>query len=179
MNETELIEDLRLVPMPAWWQHPAVLAAFALGAVGLTFLAFRAWQRWQSRRPASPPAPPGPPPHAACLARLEALRARRDTLTAYQLAFGVSEILRDFLDARHALRIRYQTTREFLEGAAVHPALTPGLRDTLAGFLRLCYAVKFARLPATDSELDGLLETAGRVIRDDAAAAGGDGGGRP
>lgn len=178
MNETQLIDDLRLVPVPAWWQHPAVLAAMVLGIAGLVALGVWILRRWQGRPPVPTPAPAGPPPHAASLARLEALRARRQSLSAYRLAIEVSEILRDFLEVRHALRIRYQTTREFLEGAAVHPALTPALRDTLAGFLRLCDAVKFARRPATDAELDGLLETAGRVIRDDAAAAG-DGGRHP
>ncbi len=113
----------------------------------------------------APAPPPGPPPQSEALRRLAELRERRPRPSAYELAILVSDILREFIAARFTLPIRFQTTREFLDLAAQRPELSREQRDTLSRFLSACDLMKFARQPATESELTALLDTAEHFIR--------------
>ncbi len=116
--------------------------------------------------PSAPPStPPGPPPQTEALRRLAELRGRQPRPSAYELAILVSDILREFIEARFAFPIRFQTTREFLDLAARRPELSPEQRDILARFLGACDLVKFAGQPATESEQTAFLDTAEHFIR--------------
>jgi len=166
MNRTNLVEDLTLLPLPPWWANPWFLALAVAGLVVLAWLA-----RWLMRRLQPAPAAPVPVPEPPVdlgefTRRLAALRQRRPHLSAYQLAIDVSDILRSYLEARHRLRIRYQTSREFLREAATRPELDAGQREALGAFLGFCDGVKFGQEPATEPELERLLETAERVVRE-------------
>jgi len=165
MNRTNVIEDLTLLPLPPWWQDPWIIAAAILGFVLLLIAIVWLVRRLQRPAPAAPPSPPPVVQPDAFLARLAGLRARKPRPAAYPLAIEVSEILRSYLEARFSFRILYQTTREFLQEAATRPELAAAQRDALGRFLRMCDDVKFAQAPATDVELDGLLDTAEQVIR--------------
>ena len=166
MNQTNLVEDLALLPLPPWWATPGFAAAVLASLAALGLLGW--WLARRLRRPAPAPAPrPAPPIDlAAFLARLQALRNQRGHLSAYLLAIEASDILRAYLEARHGLRIRYQTSREFLREAATRPELTPAQRDALGDFLGFCDGVKFGQAPASDPEQDQLLATAERVVRE-------------
>jgi len=165
VNQTNLIEDLTLVPLPSWWQSPWALLAMA---AGLAMLAFVAWAalRARSRRPVAA-APPAPEPDRTpeFLERLEALRARRETLSPHDFGLEGSDILREYIEWRHQLAIRFQTTREFLESAANHAALSPGQREGLGSFLQSCDLVKFARQGATPDEELRLVDAAASFVR--------------
>ena len=164
MTNANIIEDLTLVPLPQWWQSPWVIAAGLLAA-GVVVWLLAKFLRRPGRPQAAAPVPVGPPPHEDALRRLAALRSRMDSLSGYQLAIDVSDILRDYMSARFQLPIRYQTTREFLDAAATNPVLEVAQREEVAVFLGFCDLVKFAQRPANPSEQSGLLDTAEAFIR--------------
>lgn len=165
MNRTDLIDDLTLVPLPPWWQSPWVIAGAFTALVTLVILAW-SLRRFLGRKTVviSPPALV-PDLHAEFLTRLEELRARRRQITGYELAIASSDLLRDYLEWRFQLAIRYQTTGEFLESARGNPSLAEPQRDQLGTYLRLCDRVKFARHGASAAEQDHLLDAAESFIR--------------
>lgn len=165
MIRTNLIDDLTLIPLPPWWQSPwalaglivALLVAFSLG-----------WmlRRWMATRPApASPAPPDPDRVPEFLTRLETLRSQRDRISPHDFAFQCSEVLREYVEWRHRLAIRFQTTREFLDAAAHSSALGDSQRQSLGEYLRFCDLVKFAQQSATPDEETRLLETAVSFVR--------------
>jgi hypothetical protein len=166
---TNLIEDLTLVPLPPWWQSPRAIAGFVLLGAGLLLFGWLV-RRWLATRPPTVPAPaPAPDRTPEFLARLAALRARRTQLTAYDLAIESSEVLREFVEWRFGLAIRFQTTREFLEAASRHAALAPPQREWLGTYLHFCDLVKFARHGASPEEEDNLLDSAEKFLQQGAA----------
>lgn len=173
MNRTNLVEDFTLMAVPPWWQSP--LAIVAMGVLALSFgaLVRWAWLKCRRRTPVVPLAAPLPDRHAEFLARLEKLRSERAHLDGYALAIAASELEREYVEWRFRLQIRFQTTREFLEAAAVHEALESEQRSRLGDFLKFCDRMKFARASASPGEVDGLLDSAERFIRSGQAKAAG------
>lgn len=173
MNPTDLVDDLTLVPLPPWWQSPWSIAAFVLV---LVVLAFAAWmlRRLLSRKVVlMDPAPPRPDLHPEFLRRLADLRARRAELSDYDLAIACSDILRDYLEWRFQLSVRFQTTREFLGSARENTVLSEVQRAMLGTYLGFCDGVKFARRSASRPESDNLLDSAETFIRQGASREGG------
>lgn len=172
MNRTDLIDDLTLVPLPPWWQSPWVIAGAFVALVALAILVWLL-RRFLGRQTVvlSPPALT-PDLHAEFLRRLAELRARRTQLSGYELAIASSDLLRDYLEWRFQLAIRYQTTGEFLESARGNPSLAGARCDWLGTYLRLCDRVKFARHGASAAEQDHLLDAAETCIRQGRAAKG-------
>jgi hypothetical protein len=169
MTPTQLVEDLTLVPLPQWWENPWFLLGVPALAGVLLYLATR-W--WMSRRPPAlaPVEVVGPPVHDEYLRLLRDLRAKAAAMEAYPLAIEVSGILRAYLEAQYRFGIRYQTTREFLGSVASDGRFNPVHRGTLAGFLGLCDAVKFARQDVEADRKTGLVETAERFVAECAGA---------
>lgn len=165
MNRTNLIEDLTLLPMPAWWQSPWAWVAGILLIVLVAVAGFRWWRQFLARPASRPATAPEPDRIPEFLERLDALRKRKHEFSAYELAIRCSDLLREYVEWRFRLNIRFQTTREFLEAASRDSALPPAGRERLGSFLRFCDLVKFARQGATDAELSGLLDTAEAFIR--------------
>lgn len=91
-------------------------------------------------------------------------------MEAYPLAIEVSDLLRAYLEAQYRFGIRYQTTREFLGSVAADSRFNPVHRGTLAGFLGLCDAVKFARQSVEADRKSALVETAERFVAECAGA---------
>ncbi len=165
MNRTNLIDDLTLVPLPPWWQSPGAITGFVLALVALVFLVWMLRRVFRREIVALSPPPLQPDLHPEFLRRLAELRSRRAQLSAYDLAVGCSDILRDYLEWRFQLAIRFQTTREFLESARQNTALAETQRKALGAFLSFCDLVKFARRGADLAEQDHLLDTAEAFIR--------------
>ena len=164
-NSPTIIEDLTLVPVPAWWENPWVWVA-ALVVLALATWAFLHWWRSRPVKVATTPLPPpGPPPHLEALRRLAELRVRVDRVPAYDAAIECSDILRIYVEARFALPIRFQTTREFLDAAQSHSALGNDPQRDLGEFLRLFDAIKFARADAQPAQLRQTLDGAETFIR--------------
>ena len=163
MNSTNqlLIDDLTLVPLPTWWQNPWVWVVGLL-ALGLLGWALRRWLR----RPLPPvPGVPyaGPYPPATideALRRLRELRTRVPQMTDYDLSIQASEILREFIEGKHQVPIRYQTTREFLGLVSAQSEISGPRRVALEQFLVFCDLGKFARQPATVPEMLHAVDTA-------------------
>lgn len=173
MNRTNLIDDLTLVPLPPWWQSPRSLAGLVLALALLIFLGWLLRRLLFRERVTLSPAPLQPDLSPEFLRRLAELRARRAELSAYDLAVGSSDILRDYLEWRFQLAIRFQTTREFLESSRQSTALTETQRGPLGTFLGFCDLVKFARRGADAAEQNHLLDAAEAFIRQGAQPKGG------
>ncbi len=170
MIRTNLIEDLTLVPLPPWWQSPRALAAFAVLAA---VLAVGVWmfRRWLAQRPAPVAARATEPDRTPeFLERLEVLRSRRDQMSPHDFALECSDVLREYVEWRHRLAIRFQTTHEFLEAAAGSNVLSPAQRDSLGEYLGFCDLVKFARQGATPEEELRLVATASAFVQQGGAA---------
>lgn len=165
MTNAIIIEDLTLVPVPVWWQSPwfIALVAVALGVAG--FFLRRWWKNRPQPVPAAPPVPPGPPPHLEALRRLAELRARHATLDAYAVAIDCSDILRTYIEARFALPIRYQTTREFLGAAQAAPELSAEAQAQLGEFLKFFDQLKFARANASAEQTLATIDGAEQFVR--------------
>lgn len=160
-----IIEDLTLVPVPVWWQSPWFIALAVLALTLIGYLLVRWWR--QRPRPATvaPPVPPGPPPHLEALRRLAELRAHHAQLNAYAVAVECSDLLRTYVEARFALPIRYQTTREFLGAAQSSPELSAEAQAQLGEFLKFFDQVKFARSDATADQTLATINGAEQFIR--------------
>ena len=156
-NLLTIIEDLTLVPVPAWWENPWVWVGALVALVVGVYL----FRRWLKSRPApvivAPPVPTGPPPHLEALRRLTELRAKQEKLTTYDVALECSDILRAYIEGRFALPIRYQTTREFLGAAQAHPEL--------GEFLEFFDGIKFAAGSADSREMRETIDGAERFVR--------------
>lgn len=164
MNQTNIIEDLTLLPMPTWWQNPWVLAGIALVVIALVALA---WRYLPKPKPAPPQVvvPQGPPEDLEALKRIDALRQKLSGLGHYPLSIELSDILRDYVSARFGLPVKFQTTLEFLEAAARHDALQPAHRAELGKFLGFCDLVKFAKGEANLAQQTQLLDTAEAFVK--------------
>lgn len=180
MKPERLIEDLTLVPLPAWWENPWVLLAIPVVS-GIAAYLLRRW--WLARPPApapGTPTPAGPPPEEAFLARLAELRARRAAWIPHPFAVEVSDILRGYLEARFGFAVRFQTSREFLGAAARDARLSGDQQAALGDFLGGCDRIKFARAEAGEPALLALLDAAEGFVRQGTGSQGtGPRGGRP
>lgn len=165
MTNALIIEDLTLVPVPVWWQSLwfIALVVLALAVVGYFFA--RWWKNRPRPAPVAPPVPPGPPPHLEALRRLAELRERHGKLNAYAVAVDCSDILRTYIEARFALPIRYQTTREFLGAAQAAPELSTEAQTQLGEFLKFFDLLKFARANAPAEQTLATIDGAEQFVR--------------
>jgi len=165
MTNTLIIEDLTLVPVPVWWQSPWFIALVVIVLVVAGIFLRRWWKNRPQPAPVAPVIPPGPPPHLEALRRLAELRERHAKLDAYAVAIDCSDILRNYIEARFALPIRFQTTREFLVAAQAAPELGPEAQAQLGVFLHFFDRLKFARVNAPASETLEAIDGAEQFVR--------------
>lgn len=154
-------------PAPFPWLPVGVSVAVLAAA---TFLVAR------GRRKPSPEAPAPPPPrvdrsHERALARLEALRSAPSEALADVQAFHVeaAATLRAYLHERFAAGTPQMTTEELVD-APVAEHVSGEQQARLAGVLRECDLVKFARAAPGAGERGALLDAACAFVR---ATAGG------
>ncbi len=166
--EPELFGDVAELPRP-WWHWPAAVFAAAL-ATWLGVRLVRRWRRQTKVALARPPAATEPGPATKALARLAALRSREPRTTEATQEFYVeaSALVREYIEARFALRAPEMTTEEFLANAAQLQQLH---RELLAGFLSRCDLVKFARFVPDRSERERLLQAAASFVTETTGSA--------
>lgn len=110
------------------------------------------------------PKPPPPTPRELALAALERLRSQVVTTESYPFSIEVSDVLRTFVSAEFRVRATQQTSPEFLAAAAASPQFSEADKTLLAAFLEKADLIKFARLAATASDSEQLLEQARRFV---------------
>jgi hypothetical protein len=145
------------------WLLPAAIAA---GVVLLALLLAWAIRRWR-RRPRTIRVPP---PEEIALDRLNAARALLDPARAREFASAVTGAVRFYLEARFGVAAPRRTTEEFLHDllARADVALA-GHQPLLEDLLRRNDLVKFARAPLATSEMQAMLDTAIRFVRESGA----------
>lgn len=131
------MEDIRdikgLVPIPInpWWW------AVLLGVLALAAIAFWLWKRRQPKVVTPVVAPLTP--YEIAMQALQRLREENPAVEAFYTR--LSDIVRQYIEARFGLRAPERTTEEFLAEAA----LSPEYMALLGAFLSECDLVKFAR----------------------------------
>jgi len=150
MNDTDIIEDLRLLSPPNLWLWLLLIAAAAI-ALGIGYWIQR---RRRLRAMAYPVAEAlRKPLWDLALADLESLAPLLDLRHSRDYAIRSTTILRRYIEARYGLRAPNQATEEFLVTAGQSPALPVEHRASLRRFLELCDLLKFGRYLAPAAEL--------------------------
>jgi hypothetical protein len=157
-----------LLPLPAngLWPIAGLALLLLLGALRLR----------SRRRPAPVPLAPPPAPDESARARIAALRAQAPRGAGELQAWYVeaAALLRDHLAARFRLPAAERTTDELLRAPATTRALPAVARELLAGILRRCDLVKFARLEPPADDREALLRSAERLLHETAPAGAGE-----
>jgi len=149
----DIVGPVWFFPWPVW-----VVVCVALGV--LVLLAGLIWglRSWLGRK-----APPTAKERA--LAVLDALRGTVAGADPYAFGITVSDAIRNYIHEQHGLQATTQTSLEFLETIRANPVFTDNEKAGLAVFLEKTDLLKYARAEAGESEMIGLLETAGRLVR--------------
>ena len=142
-------------PYPMWMG--AVAVATALLVVGV--LAWAIVHHLSHR-----PAPPPPTPRQKARAALEKLREQIGRTEPYPFSIEVSNALREFVSEEFKVRATRQTSPEFLAAASASPLFSAGDKTLLAAFLEKADLIKFARLAASSTDSEQLLEQAHRFV---------------
>jgi hypothetical protein len=148
------------------WLLPAAIAA---GVLLLALLLAWAIRRWR-RRPRTIRVPR---PEEIALDRLNAARALLDPARAREFASAVTGAVRSYLEARFGVAAPRRTTEEFLHDLLARAdAALAGHQPLLEDLLRRNDLVKFARAPLATAEMEAMLDTAIRFVRESSAREG-------
>jgi hypothetical protein len=175
VTDKSTLEDLREVKGPFELPpEPFPWVGVLLGA--LVVLALAAGALWLAARRsreelAAKAGPPRPPAHLEALRELEAIRelGLLEEGRVAEFADRVSDVLRDYLEARFELPAPERTTEEFLDEIARAPVLDRDRKRFLADYLAQCDLVKFAAAEPGRRELDELYDSSVLFVRETAA----------
>lgn len=131
--------------------------------VVLALLAGGGWFFWRRRKLGHGSF--APPPHLAALRALEALRQKLTEENQLEFIVEVSQVVRDYIQARFGIRAPHRSTKEFLEEAYAGEPLLRDFRDELGSFLGQCDLVKFAQRRVVLAQMGELLESACRFVQ--------------
>jgi hypothetical protein len=155
--------DLRDIKPPVEIPSGWAWVGWVLGALAVAALVFLAWRYWQKRR-AQVPSIPVIPPH------IRAKQKLREALALIgqprEFCILVSDTVRWYLEERFDFHAPERTTEEFLYELQGSNLLTPDQKDSLGQFLQCCDMVKFARYEPGQPELQGLHDSALRLVEE-------------
>lgn len=153
------LRDIRgPVPIPSPWTLPLAIAGAIV--IGLLLGLWVARRRGREK-----PAEPAPPADRVALERLERARALLDPARAREFVGLASSVVREYVEAISGTHAPRLTTDEFLrELARAQTSPLAASRGLLEDFLRHCDLVKFARAELARDEMEGLLDSARRVV---------------
>ena len=149
----DIVGPVWVFPYPLWMVAAAAIALLVV----LSGLA------WLIRRLFFKKTPPTAQQRA--LAALESLRATIAGADPYAFGVTVSDAIRSYVHDQHGLHATTQTSLEFLEEIRSNPVFSDNEKAGLSVFLEQTDLLKFARAEAGESEMIGLLEPAGRLVR--------------
>jgi Domain of unknown function (DUF4381) len=155
----DIVGPVWFFPWPAWVVVCAVLGAVLILA-GLVMVVRSLLNRKKL-----------PTPKERALAALERLRSAIAGADPYAFGITVSDAIRNYIHEQHGLQATTQTSLEFLESITSNPVFTDNEKAGLALFLEKTDLLKYARAEAGESEMIGLLETAGRLVRAEVQSA--------
>jgi hypothetical protein len=150
------IRDIRgLIPIPAWWHRPLVIAAVVVVALGVALLV-----RWWRARPARVASPLELARRALAAAETHALAGR-----AHEWADIVAETTRGALAARLGTEVLPQTTTELSEAPWARPPVAAEVHaERLLELLETCDLARFARAKLDTKTLLASTATAGDLV---------------
>jgi hypothetical protein len=131
----ETIEDIR-GPFVA----DSATLSIAIIAI-LLALAVLAYLFWPNARPKVTPVPL---PREVARLRLTEVRAASENASMYDMAIGLSTIVRSFVEQQYGLKTVSRTTQEFLIELASTNCLNPVQKSSLQRFLFTADQIKFA-----------------------------------
>ncbi len=105
------------------------------------------------------------------LAALDTLRTTIAGADPHAFGITVSDAIRNYIHDQHSLQATTQTSLEFLESIRSNPVFTDNEKAGLSVFLEKTDLLKYARAEAGESEMIGLLEIAGRLVRGEVQSA--------
>ena len=112
-----------------------------------------------------------PPPHQTALRALNELRGKLSEENQREFVVGVSQVVRDYIQARFGLRAPHRSTEEFLREVHAGEPLLRDHQELLGGFLKQCDLVKFAQRKVVLEQMNGLLDSAQRFVESTVPAA--------
>lgn len=149
----DIVGPVWFFPWPVW---VVVLVTIGLLLVlgGITALL---WKLFTKKTP--------PTAKERALAALDALRSTIAGADPYAFGVTVSDSIRNYIHEQHGLHATTKTSLEFLEEIRTNSVFSDNEKAGLSVFLEKTDLLKFARAEAGESEMIGLLETAGRLVR--------------
>jgi hypothetical protein len=131
----ETIEDIRgpFTADNAIWS--IVLITILLVLAGLAYFF------WPNQKPKATPVPL---PREVAKSRLSEVKTACENTGTYELAVGLSAILRSFLEQQYGLKTISRTTQEFLVELGTTTCLNPPQKSALQRFFSTVDQVKFA-----------------------------------
>jgi len=169
LDSGEEMKDIRdiqgpvTIPAKRGWLY-LLLAGVAAGVVLLVLVIIIL----KRRRREEPVAPKPRPPHEIALEELARLKAS-DLIAAGRVKefyFRLTDIVRRYLENRFKLAAPERTTEEFLAMLADSQVLAPRHKELVAGFLRHCDLVKFAKYGPTEAEMNGAFDSAEKLVKE-------------
>jgi hypothetical protein len=141
---------------------------FWVGLAAACSVVIAAYAYWRKIRARAAPSPPALAPWAVAYARLAELRARQWPRSGRFEPYYVelSDILRQYIEARFNLHAPEQTTPEFLAEASRSGSFSDSRQGLLADFLRHADRVKFAQYEPSLEQMDRSLSTVHVFVRD-------------
>ena len=158
-NDIIDIRDIKgFVPVPlGWWWLVIVLALLVIAAVSI-------WL-WKRKKPTTATEIVVPP--TALEIAIEALRQlQEDNPPVEQFFIRLSNIVRQYLEARFALHAPERTTEEFLCEVSQNRTLSEAHKELLGAFLQECDLVKFARHQPDAADRQRAFRAAERFLRE-------------
>lgn len=153
----EDIRDIRgpiSIPSPWRWLWVALVV---FGVLGVLYQAWR-WYRLFAKAKRKQP-------FEIALQRLEEAKALMTPQQAREYSFAVSEITREYIEARFGERAARRTTNEFLhELVGRSDSALAAHQPLLADFLRHCDLAKFGRWELSEEQLQSMHESARTFI---------------
>jgi hypothetical protein len=152
-------EDIRDIRGPYHIPPGWLWLAWVAGGLALAGLGYGAW-RWHHRLGLRVKLP-----YEIALEQLEAARRLMQPEQARAFSIAVSEIVRDYIETRFAVRAAHRTTEEFFRDLATQPN-SPLMthQPVLADFLKHCDLAKFARWILSVPQMEAMLQSASTFI---------------